>query len=238
MARRATAISANDPIPSLRKGSAPPAFVEAVEYFEVEQNTEEWHALRLGLVTASNFSKVLASGKDGGDSKGRAKYMRQLAGERLTGVPAETFSNAAMSRGHEMEPDARAHFEFTQGCTLRPIGFAKRSLSRGRFVGCSPDSLLEGGGVFENKTMQPDLLIELLDSGRFPTEHRAQCQGALWVTGEAVCHLQVYYRGMPVAAQFKIERDDVYIRELADAVEVFEYELGKLVERIKNMGGR
>lgn len=218
----------------------PGAFASAdrhagVEVFAVEQRSDAWFQLRLGIPTASNFAKIMAQSEE---RVGRTDYMEKLAGEILTGEPMETFSNAHMQRGIDMEPEARAHHEFTREVELTPVGFVRRTLPGGRLVGCSPDSFIGTDRVLEVKTMAPHLMIRLARNGRFPTEHRAQCQGTLWVTGRSVCDLKIFYRGMPISPTFSIERDEAYIRTIAEAVEVFDYELRKLVEQIRNMGGK
>ena len=72
-----------------------------------EQGTEAWFAERLGKVTASRISDMLAKTKTGWGAS-RANYAAQLVAERLTGTAGETFSNAAMKWGTETEPQARA----------------------------------------------------------------------------------------------------------------------------------
>ena len=65
------------------------------------QGSPEWFQARCGIPTASGFEKILtASGKP---SKQREKYLYQLAGEKVTGKPEETYQNGAMKRGTEME---------------------------------------------------------------------------------------------------------------------------------------
>lgn len=211
-----------------------------VELFcDVEQRSEEWFALRRGVPTASKFATIMASGKDGGPSITRRKLLYTLAGEILTGQTAETFRNEAMDRGSAMEPDARAHYQKSRFDEMTSVGFARRKLPSGRYVGCSPDSLVGPKRVLEIKTMRPDLLIELAVHGGpgFPSEYRAQCQGNLWVTGRDEAELMLYYRGMPHAPTFLLERDPFYIREISEQVEVFDYDLNKIVEKMRAMGG-
>lgn len=210
---------------------------------DVEQGSLEWHEHRRGIATASVFSTIMASGKDGGDSLGRTKLLRTLAGERITGEVSESYSNAAMDRGKRMEAEARSHFELTHGfAECRQVGFVRRTISNPLgndwIVGCSPDSLIGNDGLLEIKTMAPHLLIELLERGRFPSEHKAQCHGSLWVTGRKFCILKIYYRGMPVSPEFRIERDDVYIQEIKNAVETFEWEVAQLEARIRKWGAK
>jgi len=235
MAKAAARTRSPDP----RTPAAPkPPEVELI--FDVEQRSPEWDQLRIGIPTASWFSVILARGKDGGESVERSRYMRRLAGEILTGEKAEeTYRSKAMDRGTAMEPEARAHYERTRLVDLQQLGFARRLLPSGRYVGCSPDSLVGDRKVLEIKTMMPELLIELWDKGArgFPAEHRAQCQGTLWLLDRDVCDLLIFYRGMPGAPHFVVERDDVYIRELSEQVQVFDWELNKMVQRIRAMGG-
>ncbi len=210
---------------------------------DVEQGSEEWSALRRGLPTASRFKTIMAEGKDGGDSLTRRKLLYQLAGEIITGETAKTFRSEDMDRGNQMEPEARDYYARTRFADLEPIGFIRRTVRRPLgsdfIVGCSPDSKVGPRKGLEIKTMQPDLLIELALRGAagFPSEHRAQCQGTMWVADWDEIDLMIYYRSMPVAPTFTVQRDDVYIAKIIEAVEVFHYDLYRLVEKIRNMGG-
>lgn len=214
---------------------------DEVEVFtDIAQGSEDWHVLRRGLATASNFGTILATGKDGGESLTRSKLMRELAGEILTGETAESYRNADMERGNAMEPEACDYYSRTRFADLAEVGFVRRTVRvfGGDFVvGASPDRFVGRDGVLEIKTMRPDKLIEVAQKGAggFPPEHRPQCQGILWVTDREWVDLMLFYRGMPIAPTFKIERDEVYIKTLAQQVEVFDYEVRALVKRIKEM---
>lgn len=214
----------------------PPAVVEIFE--EVEQGSEEWFNLRLGVPTASCFSLIMADGRDGEASKARARYQRMLAGEILTGRAAEgKIITAAMQRGREMEPEARQHYLDRHFVDLRQVGFIRRRLPSGRYAGCSPDALIGTRKALEIKTMAPDLMIERLEKGAgMPPEHKAQVQGTMWVGDLEEVDLLLFYSGMPVAPKFTCQRDEHYIRELANAVEIFEFETRRLVEKIRRMG--
>jgi hypothetical protein len=210
-----------------------------VEIFEdVEQGSVEWFSLRLGIPTASNFGVIMAQGKDGEASIGRARLMRVLAGEILTGRPGEgKIITAAMQRGKDMEPEAfdqytRRHFE-----EIRRIGFMRRKLPNGRYVGASPDGLIGTRKALEIKTMAPDLMIERLERGAagMPPEHRPQVHGTMWVGDLAEVDLILFYSGMPITPKYTIRRDDTYIAQIARAVEVFDFEIHKLVEKIRRM---
>lgn len=208
---------------------------------DVEQGSEEWRMLRLGIPTASNFHLIVAEGKDGDAAKGRTGYLHRLAGERLTGELAEeTFRSKAMDRGVEMEPEARDQFaRRNMGVKLERVALMRRTLPSGRYVGASPDSLFDKRrSGLEVKTMRPDLMIpRLLAGSAMPPEHRWQCYGTMWVGDLDKVVLVIFYRGMPVSPKFEVGRDERTIKELSDAVEVFDHECHRLVEKIKAMGG-
>lgn len=217
---------------------------DLVETFDYEQRSIEWFEVRRGIPTASNFGIIMASGVDGGESLTRQKLLYRMAGELLTRETAETFRSAAMERGVEMEPEARDAYARKTFEQMTSVGFVRRTihnpLGEDLVVGASPDSYVGTDRTLEIKTMIPELLIPIAEKGAagFPTRHRAQCQGTLWVTGRRFCDLVIFYRRMPVMPKFTIERDDAYIRTIRDAVETFSYDLRRLVDRMKAMGGR
>lgn len=206
----------------------------SVEIVDCEQNSPEWFEARLGVVTASNFHKVMA----GGDGLVRTRYMRDLAGEILSGRTAESFKNAAMERGNEMEAAAREQYQRDHLVTLQRVGFVRNAgLMRYATVGASPDALIGADGGLECKSMIPALMIERLEKGAtLPSAHRAQVHGCMWVCERKWWDVKIYYPGMPDYT-VHVVRDDSYIKEISDAVEVFSYELKKLVERLRGMGG-
>src|SRR5690349_5323608 len=94
-----------------------------VQIFDCVQGDESWYQHRLGIPTASMFSTVMAKGKGGGDSVTRRKYMLRLIGESLTGQSEDTYQNAHMERGKEMEAEARELYALVSGNTPEPVGF-------------------------------------------------------------------------------------------------------------------
>jgi hypothetical protein len=193
-----------------------------VEIFDVEQNSDAWIKLRAGLITASEFSSVLAKG----EGKVRSSYMRKLAAERITGEPLESYTNAYMARGHEQEDQARKAYAFLFDAAPISVGFVKNGI-----VGCSPDSFLGDHGLLEIKTQKADLLIETIERGTFPSSHRAQVQGMLWVCERQWCDLIVYAPKMTPFIKREI-RDERFIGELAREVERFDREVGEMVDRV------
>ena len=201
-----------------------------IEIFkDVEQGSEEWKKLRLGLVTASNFSTVMANGRGGGESKTRRKYLLQLAAEILTEEPSESYSNDHMVRGQEMEDTARKMYAFNCDAEIEQVGFIKR----GR-AGCSPDGLIGKKKMLEIKTTLPHLLIDIHLRGEYPPGHEAQCQGNLWVAEREEIDIAIYYPKIPLYVQ-TIRRNERYIEAISKAVDEFNAELAYVVQQMRKL---
>lgn len=201
-----------------------------LEVFDCDQGSPEWFAVRAGKPTASEFHTVMASGRGGGESKMRRTYMFKLAGEILTGEPMESYSNHHMERGKVMEDEARDAYCRHMLCGVDQVGFIRNGNK-----GCSPDSLSGSDGMVEIKTKLPHLQIECLLSGGVPSEHRAQCQGALWVAEREWIDFVSYWPNLPLHVH-REHRDEAYIAKIAAAVDEFNDELAQLVERIRSYG--
>ena len=197
-----------------------------LQIIDVEQGTPEWFAARLGIPTASMFDTVMAKGRGGGESKTRRTYLLKLAGERITGQPQESYSNAHMERGKEMEAEARELYALVSGNNPELVGFMRRGKA-----GASPDAVIGDDGLLEIKTKLPSMQIEVLLANRLPPEHEAQVHGQLWVSGRSWCDFVSYWPGLPIFIH-RVERDERRIAEIAVAVEQFNQELEAVLAQL------
>lgn len=185
---------------------------------DIEQGTPEWHAARCGRATASEFAAVLAKGQ----GKTRATYLRKVISERLTGKVAEGYTNKHMERGTEQEPMARFAYEATFGVTVKRIGFIQHA---DLMAGCSPDGLVGEDGGAEIKCVLPHVQVDTMLSGSYPSEHRAQVQGSLWLSGRRWWDFVSYCPDMLDARyrlyRFRVERDEAYIKIIENEVRIF-----------------
>ena len=85
------------------------------------QSSAEWHQARCGVITASEFSKVLAKG-DGLTRKG---LLYRKAAERITGNIEPSYSNKSMEEGKKKEPRARELYIEHSGNQVVECGFIK-----------------------------------------------------------------------------------------------------------------
>jgi hypothetical protein len=201
-----------------------------MEVFNCEQGSPEWFAARAGIPTASQYATVMASGRGGAESKTRRSYMLKLAGEIITGEPMDNISTRHTERGHEMEPEARNFYAFQTDTEPQLVGFIRNGQT-----GASPDSLVGNDGLLEIKTKLPHLLADVILKGDFPADHKAQCQGQLWVAEREWIDLVCYWPKMP---RFIVRayRDEEYIKQIASAVGQFNEELAETVALLQAYG--
>lgn len=143
-----------------------------MQWHDVQQNTDEWQALRCGVVTASNFGLIMANdGKAFGEPAKR--YALQIALERLNGKKAEVgFSNEHTERGHEQEPLARIAYEDEFFQQVTNGGFFDCGL-----YGDSPDGLVGDDGLIEIKSVIAPVHYATLLRGSFDPAYRWQLVG-------------------------------------------------------------
>lgn len=201
-----------------------------IQIHNVEQGTPEWFAIRAGMPTASEFETIMKTRKDGKPSDMRRTYLLQLAGEVLTGEPPEGFFSIYTERGKTLEPEARDLYAMLSETDPQQVGFITNGAK-----GCSPDSLIGNDGMLEIKTKKPALLIDAILKDAFLEEHKAQCQGALWVAEREWIDLCVYWPGLPPVIT-RAYRDDEYIAALSTAVDAFSAELAEIVATIRAYG--
>ena len=89
---------------------------------DCKQGTDAWFALRVGIPTGSNASKLVTG--TGKASTSMAEYAQSLAADKYAGKPVDAWEgNGYTQRGTELEPDASSTYEFTKGVDIQEVGF-------------------------------------------------------------------------------------------------------------------
>jgi hypothetical protein len=171
------------------------------KFHDIEQNTDDWHALRLGKATASNFGCFMANyGAAFGDPAKR--YALQIALEILTGKKAEfSFSNEHMERGHEQEPVAKMLYAEETFATVERGGF----FDCGRY-GDSPDARVGEEGLIEVKSVIAPTHYATIQRGTFDPAYKWQLVGHLDCSGRAWVDFVSYCADFPLGSQLFIHR--------------------------------
>lgn len=187
----------------------------------MEQRTDSWFAARAGKVTASAIYKVMARTKTGWGAD-RANYMAQLVSERLTGRPADSFSNSAMQWGIDTEPQARAMYELETGQGVVECGFFDHPEIA--MSGASPDGLIGKNGLIEIKCPNTATHIATLRGAEIEGKYIKQMQWQMACTGTDWCDFVSFDPRLPDEMQMhvrRIERDDEMLREIGEHVTEF-----------------
>ncbi|MGC8534882.1 MAG: lambda exonuclease family protein [Rhizomicrobium sp.] len=199
----------------------------------MDQRTDAWFAARLGKATASRIADIIAKTKSG-YSTSRANYAAQLVAERLTGTPADTFSNAAMQWGTEKEPEARIAYEFMHNTQVSEVGFIDHP--RIAMSGASPDGLVGSDGLLELKCPNTATHIETLLGGSVPGKYLTQMQWQMACTGAAWCDFASYDPRLPDEMKLfvkRVDRDDNLIRDLEREVSTFLSEVDNTIAQLR-----
>ena len=192
---------------------------------EIIQGSDEWKQARLGRVTASRVADVIAKTKSGYGAS-RANYMAELIAERLTGVPAEKYTNAAMAWGTATEDEARAAYEFQAGVVVETVGFVAHPDIEN--CGASPDGCVGADGLLEIKCPNTATHIDTLLGQAIPAKYATQMLWQMECTGRKWCDFVSYDPRLPGTMQLfvkRLDRDDERLAEIRAEVVKFLDEL-------------
>jgi putative phage-type endonuclease len=207
----------------------------------MEQRTEEWFQSRLGKVTASRISDVIAKTKTG-FSTSRQNYLVQLVSERLTGKKGDSYVNQYMLDGIEREPVAKELYEKLHNVTVTEVGFFDHPTIANS--GASPDGAvnaeIEGkfAGLIEIKCPIETTHTNTLMSKTVPSKYISQIQWQMASVGANVKWVDFisYNPNFPENLQLfvtRVERDDEYIASLETEVKQFLEEVEATILKLK-----
>jgi putative phage-type endonuclease len=195
---------------------------------DIEQGSPQWHAARIGVVTASHFKEIITPVKGTRSSSANA-YLYTLLSERITGEPTESFSSEWMQRGSELESAARSAYEFLNDTTVVQVGII---LNDARTIGASPDGLIGTEGGIEIKCPKPSTMMRYMIEDKLPDIYKPQVQGNLWLSNRQWWDFVAYHPSIGIF-QKRIERDEDYIANMQKHIEAFVKELESQYHLIK-----
>lgn len=198
----------------------------------MEQRSPEWYAARIGKVTASRVADVIAKTKTGWGAS-RSNYMAELLAERLTGIAAPSFTNAAMEWGTANEAEAISAYQFYRDADVEAVGFIDHPSIF--MSGASPDGLVGGDGLVEIKAPNTSTHLDTLMTGRIPEKYVTQMAWQLACTGRKWCDFASYDPRMPEHMRLFVNRfqpEEALIVSLETAVSEFLEELDEKLDAL------
>jgi len=154
------------------------------------------------------------------------KYINELIAQRLTGQLPELFKSDAMERGNELEPQARAYYEFMTGNDVNEVGLILNDVG----AGCSPDGLIGDDGGLEIKCPLGTTHVGYLRAGKLPTTYVQQVQGCMYITGRKWWDFVSFHPDME-SMIVRVERDEKFIKSLDEELKKMIDEINKQVKK-------
>lgn len=195
------------------------------------QGSEEWHAARCGLLTASEVDRILTPKLKIADNPKSRAHLWELAAQRINQFVEPQYVSDAMTRGHEDEILARALYS-EKHHPATEVGFVTND-KWGFTLGCSPDGLVGDDGLIECKSrcqkyQLQTIVEEFTGVATIPEEYQLQVQTALLVTGRKWCDFISYSGGMPMAV-VRVEADAQTQDAIIDAASKFEARICEVI---------
>lgn len=193
-----------------------------------EQGSEAWFKMKLGVLSASNASKIVAKI----DSDTRFTYMAELIGQVCTGI-VEEVNSKHMDWGRQNEAAARSYYEFASGLSMTQLPFVFKDQSFR--VGCSPDGLVNDKKGAEIKAPWATAnYIKFLVEDDIKSEWKWQYQFTMHVLGAEqwdFCQYDPRMKTKPMKI-LTVDRDPKMQKTLEDAIPQFIADMDKMLIKI------
>ncbi|HWR94121.1 MAG TPA: YqaJ viral recombinase family protein [Flavobacterium sp.] len=197
--------------------------------FDIKQNSDEWLTLKVGKFSASTATELLMDKK----TVGYTNLINRIVEERITGKATEskTFTgNVNTERGHEYEPLAREHYEFSSFNDVIQVGVVELD----EWCLCSPDGLINDNGLIQIKCPNFNTQKEYLKNPKVPTNYYKQMQFELFVTGREYNVFYSFHNYLP-AVEIKVQRDEQLIYEISERLNQAKTEVLAEIEFLKSL---
>ena len=200
---------------------------------DIIQGSDEWHQVRLGILTASEMKHVItAKTLKTADNETARQHVWELAAQRISRYVEPSYIGDDMLRGWEDEIKARAKYEEHTDQEVEEVGFITND-KWGFTIGYSPDGCVAGtkGGIeckSRRQKYQVQTVVEWHRMKTVPSDFLIQLQTGLLVAEWDWIDLVSYSGGlhMPIMRVYP----DLKVQEaIVEASTVFE---GKVAEAV------
>lgn len=204
-------------------------------WIDVKQNTPEWDDLRLGKITSSNYSKIMAHW---GDDFGRpaTQYAKEIAYEIITGNKYEkdTFTSEHMQRGNELEDEARKAYEYESFNNVTNGGFFDHG-----WYGDSPDGLIGDEGTLEIKVVTANVQRKNIKRGTVDPAYKWQVIGHILASDGIYCDFFTYcpeLEGDERCFLYRYDREPIFEKRLFHRMNEFKEVINREIEELNLKG--
>ena len=214
---------------------------------ETETPETLWRKERLGMITGSNFGKLVVQTKDRKGftlSKGvtSEKLIYKIAWERLlkqgnisNGLGRLNISSREMDHGNDYEGPAVKVYQERTGNTVE---YVQRFMQLDEFIGGTPDGFVGEDGLIEVKCPWDggNHLRSMLTGKIYNDDYLYQIQGYLWVTDRKWCDFITYDPDLIEELQIniiRVERDEAIIEGIKQVMEMVKEKITEIINNEK-----
>lgn len=187
---------------------------------ELIQGSDEWLALRLGILTASEIKHILTAKTLKKSSNDRERqHVFDILSQRITDYVEPHYVSDDMIRGRDDEIEARAQYA-KHYAPVQEVGF----ITNDRFgftIGYSPDGLVGDDGLIECKSRRAKYQVQTIAENEVPEEFILQLQTGLLVSERKWIDFVSYSGGLPMFVK-RVYPDPTIQAAIIDAATDFE----------------
>lgn len=198
---------------------------------EVTQGSDEWLAMRLGLLTASEMKHIITPTLKVANNDKTRSHIYELLAQRISRYVEPMYVSDDMLRGVEEEFYARQVYA-ERHAQVEQCGFITND-RWGFTIGYSPDGLVGGDGLIEIKSrrqkFQVQTIVENLTGGTIPADYVMQAQTGLLVSEREWLDFISYSGGLPMCV-VRVWPDDAVQGAIIEAAAAFEAKLAECLE--------
>lgn len=136
--------------------------------YDMEQRSDEWFAIRRGVITGTRVKEVFKSNN--------LPLVDKMIGEMYSDEKEEQINSASIQRGVDLEPHAIKEFERYTGHKVDQVGFCLHP--ERDWLGLSPDGLVSVDGKYkigvEIKCPNTSTHVRYIRTNRIPSEYKFQ----------------------------------------------------------------
>lgn len=221
-------------------------FYEELPQIENEE-ISDWQISRLGMITGSNFGKLVVKSKDrksytlstGSTADG---LIYKIAWERLlksgnisNGLGRVNVSSKEMEHGNDYEGQAIMKYSELTG---NEVVYTQSFVSYDDWIGGTPDGFIGDDGIIEVKCPWNggNHLKSLLTGEIYNSDYLYQIQGYLWITGRKWCDFVTYDPDLIDGLQMniiRIQRDEEMIEGIQSVMELVKEKIQEIINHKK-----
>lgn len=192
------------------------------------QGSDEWHAARCGLLTASEMHLIITPTLKAASNDKERSHLYELLGQRITQYVEPSYIGDAMLRGIDDEIEAVALYA-KHYAPVQTVGFVTND-KWGFTIGYSPDALVGDDGLLECKSRRAKFQVQTIIDGVAPSDFMIQLQTGLLVSEREWIDFVSYSGGLPMFVT-RVEPIKEYQEAIVAAATGFEERLAANMEK-------